>query len=52
VPMTTATASSMRLPRERKFRKPFTYMTPYVVERPVGDPCRDPGGMTNRAIRP
>jgi hypothetical protein len=29
VPMTTATARSMRLPREMKFLKPFTYMTPW-----------------------
>ena len=40
VPMTTATARSMRLPREMKFLKPFTYMTPCVVELSADDPCR------------
>jgi hypothetical protein len=31
VPMTTATARSMRLPRVMKSLKPFTYMTPCAL---------------------
>src|SRR5580692_8291341 len=40
VPMTTATARSMTLPRERKVLKPFTYLTPCAIDRSADDPCR------------